>query len=103
MIFWCKLVLILNPHSTDIKDLRTTCYSQINVTPKQVDFGEIDICIVSEAKKIQITNTGTKQGQFSIDLGRNLLQLIVEPMKGTLQVLKSLQLYHLNQTPKSAR
>lgn len=61
-----------------------------------MDFGEIDVGIVSEAKKIQITNTGTKQGQFSIDLGRNPLQLIVEPMKGTLQVLKSFQPYHIN-------
>lgn len=63
-----------------------------------MNFGEIDVGIVSEAKQIHITNTGTKQGQFSIDLGRNPLQLTVEPMKGTLQVLKYLQLYHFNQT-----
>uniref|UniRef100_A0AAR5PJX4 HYDIN/VesB/CFA65-like Ig-like domain-containing protein n=1 Tax=Dendroctonus ponderosae TaxID=77166 RepID=A0AAR5PJX4_DENPD len=72
--------------------LVNTCFTQVSVWPRVIDFGEIDVCMVSEVKKITITNSGTKQATYSTDLGRNPLQIIVKPMKGTVQPGESKQI-----------
>ncbi|XP_050306666.1 cilia and flagella-associated protein 47-like isoform X2 [Anthonomus grandis grandis] len=61
------------------------CFAQISVSPRILDYGEIDVGMVSDKKKIMIQNSGTKQSHFSIDLGRNPLNLMVEPTRGTVQ------------------
>ncbi|XP_060518444.1 cilia and flagella-associated protein 47-like [Cylas formicarius] len=65
------------------------CYARLCLEPRVLDFGEIDVGHVSEAKTLRLTNRGTKNAQFSIDLGRNESELSVRPLKGTVQPLET--------------
>lgn len=60
--------------------------AKIVVEPMEVNFGRIDAVSSVAAKKVVVRNVGTKNTAFCIDLGRNELELIVEPTRGVLQV-----------------
>lgn len=62
----------------------------VSLQPKLLDFGDIDVGNASEQLTIQMTNKGHKNTQFVVDLGRNDLELIVDPMRGMIQVRKNL-------------
>lgn len=58
----------------------------MSLEPKIIDFGDIDVGDASEQMSIYLKNSGHKHGNFVVDLGRNDLEIIVDPMKGTVQV-----------------
>lgn len=61
----------------------------MSLSPKVINFGDIDVGNASEQLSVQLTNNGHKRAQFVVDLGRNDLEIIVEPMKGIIQVHSS--------------
>ncbi|KAL3282028.1 hypothetical protein HHI36_005231 [Cryptolaemus montrouzieri] len=63
--------------------------AKIVVEPTEVNFGRIDAVSGVVAKTVVVRNEGTKNTGFCIDLGRNELELIVEPTKGVLQASES--------------
>lgn len=60
---------------------------QVTLNPKAIDFGDIDLGDASEQLSVFLTNHGHKIAHYLVDLGRNDLEIIVEPMKGTIQVI----------------
>ncbi|KAL1496932.1 hypothetical protein ABEB36_007982 [Hypothenemus hampei] len=77
--------IFINNHCFRYGLLVHTALIQVEVFPKSIDFGEIDIGSISKSKQFVIANTGTKQALYSIDLGRNSFPVTVEPMKGIIQ------------------
>ncbi|CAH1183511.1 unnamed protein product [Phaedon cochleariae] len=61
----------------------------ITLKPKILNFGEIDVGTASEQMAVQMINKGHKGAQFVVDLSRNVLELIVHPMKGVIQPLET--------------
>ncbi|CAH1109025.1 unnamed protein product [Psylliodes chrysocephalus] len=59
--------------------------SHVKITPRMLHFGDIDIGTSSEQLSMFLENLGQKTAQFTIDLGRNDLELIVDPMRGIIQ------------------
>ncbi|XP_030746675.1 uncharacterized protein LOC115875385 isoform X2 [Sitophilus oryzae] len=59
-----------------------TLYPKVEISPKILNLGEIDVGSVSAMKKVFIKNVGTKQSKFMVDLGKDELELIVQPTKG---------------------
>lgn len=58
-------------------------------------FGDIDIGTSSEQLSMFLENLGQKTAQFTIDLGRNDLELIVDPMRGIIQVSMRILHFHV--------
>lgn len=65
---------------------RNVTVPRMTLHPKVIDFGDIDVGDASEQLSIYLTNNGHKSGTFVVDLGRGDLEIIVEPMKGTIHV-----------------
>ncbi|CAG9854373.1 unnamed protein product [Phyllotreta striolata] len=59
--------------------------SFVKITPRMLYFGEIDMGRSSEQLTVALENVGEKIAQFSIDLGRNDLELIIEPTRGIIK------------------
>ncbi|KAK9870423.1 hypothetical protein WA026_007993 [Henosepilachna vigintioctopunctata] len=59
--------------------------AKIIVEPTEVNFGSIDAVSSVVSKTVVVRNEGSKTATFCIDLGRNELELIVEPTKGVLE------------------
>jgi hypothetical protein len=58
----------------------------LSLEPQELDFGRIDAVNHATTRTFYIKNSGYKGTQFAIDLGRNPLEMIVQPMKGQVPV-----------------
>lgn len=56
------------------------------VEPKVLNFGEINVGNASDQLTLELKNVGRRLAQYCIDLGRNDLELIIDPMKGAIMV-----------------
>ncbi|XP_043513633.1 cilia- and flagella-associated protein 47-like [Frieseomelitta varia] len=78
-----------------ILDYRVICKllnEGIDVEPKSIDFGIVDIGYSSGIKVITLKNKGGQSTRFSIDLGTNDLEITVQPMRGIVKPNKPVQL-----------
>ncbi|XP_057651184.1 LOW QUALITY PROTEIN: cilia and flagella-associated protein 47-like [Diorhabda carinulata] len=57
----------------------------VKTTPKILYFGDINVGTSSDQLSLTLHNEGQKITHFSVDLGRNDLELIVDPMKGSIK------------------
>ncbi|KAG5884668.1 hypothetical protein JTB14_033206 [Gonioctena quinquepunctata] len=64
----------------------------ISLSPKILDFGEVDVGTASQQMVLELKNSGHKLGQFVVDLGRNAFDLIVHPMKGIVEPMRSVEI-----------
>lgn len=71
---------------TSLVFCRHVSIPRVSLHPKVINFGDIDVGNPSEQLSVTLTNHGHKNAQFVVDLGRNDLEIIVNPMKGTIQV-----------------
>ncbi|KAK2584069.1 hypothetical protein KPH14_006516 [Odynerus spinipes] len=70
----------------------TLATERINIQPTFLDFGTIDVGYMSETKFITIFNEGGKSTRFSIDLGKNDLDISVRPLRGIVRPYKTTDL-----------
>lgn len=59
---------------------------RVFLNPRVINFGDIDIGNASDMKSVFLTNDGQKSAVFAIDIGRNDLEILIEPMKGVIMV-----------------
>ncbi|KAK9712997.1 hypothetical protein QE152_g24571 [Popillia japonica] len=65
--------------------------SRLHISPKQIDFGVIDIGCTSPTRTLVIRNDGTRPAKFCIDtIVSDQYAVIVDPVKGFLQSKSSL-------------
>ncbi|XP_028128124.2 cilia- and flagella-associated protein 47-like [Diabrotica virgifera virgifera] len=57
----------------------------VKTSPKMLHFGDIDVGTASEQLSVHLHNEGEKVTTFVVDLGRHDLELIIDPMKGTIK------------------
>ncbi|EFN77823.1 Uncharacterized protein CXorf22 [Harpegnathos saltator] len=69
----------------DYRVVCTLAVEGISIEPKSVDFGIIDVGYKSGLRSITIRNKGGKRTRFSIDLGKNDLDISVKPLRGTVK------------------
>ncbi|XP_011066697.1 PREDICTED: uncharacterized protein LOC105153498 [Acromyrmex echinatior] len=70
--------------------ISTLATEYINIEPKSIDFGTVDIGHSSHLKIITICNEGNKSTRFSIDLGQNDLGLMIKPLRGRIKPQKEI-------------
>ncbi|CAG9826127.1 unnamed protein product [Diabrotica balteata] len=57
----------------------------VKTSPKMLHFGDIDVGTASEQLSVHLHNEGEKVTTFVVDLGRHDLELIIDPMRGTIK------------------
>ncbi|KAG5334446.1 CFA47 protein, partial [Acromyrmex charruanus] len=70
--------------------ISTLATEYINIEPKSIDFGTVDIGHSSCLKIITIRNEGNKSTRFSIDLGINDISLKIKPLRGRIKPQKEI-------------
>ncbi|KAG5333859.1 CFA47 protein, partial [Acromyrmex heyeri] len=70
--------------------ISTLATEYINIEPKSIDFGTVDIGHSSCLKIITIRNEGNKSTRFSIDLGQNDISLKIKPLRGRIKPQKEI-------------
>ncbi|XP_024941722.1 uncharacterized protein LOC107268643 isoform X2 [Cephus cinctus] len=69
--------------------LATEC---ISMQPSCIDFGIVDIGCSSGVKILTIMNNGGKSTRFSVDLGKNDLEINVKPTRGVVRLYSHIEL-----------
>ncbi|GJQ86572.1 hypothetical protein Trydic_g7809 [Trypoxylus dichotomus] len=86
----CIIAIYINGNRYDYQLSATVSYSEVDVTPKSIDFGSIDVGYASPARNLFLKNEGSKPTRFYIDTAiQNDYTLIIEPPKGMLQANSS--------------
>ncbi|KAG7200973.1 hypothetical protein KM043_003330 [Ampulex compressa] len=82
----------INGKIIDYRVVCTLATERIGIEPRAIDFGVIDVGYSSGFKIITISNEGGKSTRFSIDLGKNDLQITVKPSRGIVRPNKPVML-----------
>ncbi|XP_029049389.1 uncharacterized protein LOC114879055 [Osmia bicornis bicornis] len=82
----------INGKSLDYRVVCKLLEEGISVEPKTIDFGILDIGYSSGIKVLTMRNDGGKSTRFSIDLGKNDLEIAVKPLRGVVTPNRPVQL-----------
>ncbi|XP_015836067.2 cilia- and flagella-associated protein 47 [Tribolium castaneum] len=82
----------VNDQEVDYYFVVTLSCAILTIEPQLLDFGRIDAVNHATSRSFFIINSGYRDTQFAIDLGRNPLELTVEPMKGTVAAKTSVEI-----------
>lgn len=65
----------------------------IEIVPPELDFKSVNMGASAKTLKMTIMNTGGQGTKFTVDLGRNELDLVVRPMRGTIRAKNQITVY----------
>ncbi|KAF5298427.1 hypothetical protein FQR65_LT01205 [Abscondita terminalis] len=77
--------IYINDERIEYKVLVILSCTDIKVEPTLLNFGPINARTNAVVRMLSIRNDGSKGSRFTIDLGRNDMELLVEPAKGIMQ------------------
>ncbi|XP_043276636.1 uncharacterized protein [Venturia canescens] len=83
----------INHHPIDYRIICSLSTEYISINPGAVDFRIVDIGCSSSTEIITISNVGGKSTRFTIDLGKNDLEVTVKPHRGIVRPRSSVKLH----------